>query len=115
MEFIKSCGQIIRIKLNAKEQKAFNEMVSEALREASLDHEKEEMAVVAWVLHQRLGYVENGIRNFMKDYYPILRELYAWYEVDAKNGPWLCSKKLKDNGIDFDKIYDEITKGERHD
>lgn len=115
MEFIKSCGQIIHIKLNAKERKAFNEMISQELREASLDHEKEEMAVVAWVLHQRLGYVENGIRNFMKDYYPILKELYSWYEVDMKNGPWLCSKKLKDNGIDFDKIYDEITKGEKRD
>ena len=110
MEFIKSCGQIIRTKLNAKERKAFNEMISEAIREASLDHEKEEMAVVAWVLHQRLGWVENGITNFMRDYYPTLRELNAYYEVDMKAAPWLCSKKLKDNGIDFDKIYAEFTK-----
>lgn len=113
MDFIKSCGQIIRVKLNAKETKAFNEMVSQAVREASLNHEKEEMAIVAWVLHRRLRWTENGIRNFMKDYYPILRELNTYYEVDKKEGPWLCSKKLKDNGIDFDKIYAEIMKGEK--
>ena len=113
MDFIKSCGQIIRVKLNAKEQKAFNEMISEGIREASLDHEKEEMAVVAWVLHHRLGWVENGITNFMKDYYPALRELNEHYEVNKRDGPWLCSQKLKDNGIDFDKIFAEITKGEK--
>lgn len=110
MDFIKSCGQIIRVKLNAKERKAFNEMVSEGIREASLDHEKEEMAVVAWVLHQRLGWVENGITNFMRDYYPTLRELNTYYQVDKTDCPWLCSKKLKDAGIDFDRIYTEITK-----
>ena len=110
MDFIKSCGQIIRVQLNKKEQKAFNEMLSEQIRQASADHEKEEMAVVAWVLHRRLGWVENGIRNFMKDYYPVLQELNTHYELDATDTPWLCSKKLKDSGIDFDKIYAEITK-----
>lgn len=110
MDFIKSCGQIIRVQLNKKEQKAFNEMLSEQIRQASADHEKEEMAVVAWVLHRRLGWVENGIRNFMKDYYPVLRELNTHYGMDATDTPWLCSKKLKDSGIDFDKIYAEITK-----
>ena len=110
MDFIKSCGQIIRVNLNAKERKAFNDMIAESIREASTEHEKEEMAVVAWVLHRRLGWTENGIRNFMKDYYPVLRELNTYYEVDATDVPWLCSKKLKDRGIDFDKIYAEITK-----
>ena len=110
MDFIKSCGQIIRVQLNKKEQKAFNEMLSEQIRQASADHEKEEMAVVAWVLHRRLGWVENGIRNFMKDYYPVLQELNTQYVMDATDTPWLCSKKLKDSGIDFDKIYAEITK-----
>jgi hypothetical protein len=110
MDFIKSCGQIIRIQLNKKEQKAFNEMLSEQIRQASADHEKEEMAVVAWVLHRRLGWVENGIRKFMKDYYSVLQELNTHYEMDATDTPWLCSKKLKDSGIDFDKIYAEITK-----
>jgi len=110
MDFIKSCGQIIRVKLNKKEQKAFNEMLSLEICKASAEHEKEEMAVVAWVLHRRLGWVENGIRNFMKDYYPILRELNTHYGMEATDTPWLCSKKLKDSGIDFDKIYAEITK-----
>ncbi|MBQ9167756.1 MAG: hypothetical protein IJX67_05030 [Oscillospiraceae bacterium] len=110
MDFIKSCGQILRVKLNKKEQKAFDQMLSEEIRKASDEHEKEEMAVVAWVLHQRLGWVENGIRNFMRDYYPILRELNTHYELGVSDTPWLCSKKLKDSGIDFDKIYAEITK-----
>lgn len=113
MDFIRACGQIIRVKLSRKEQTAFDNMVSEAVREAALDHEKEEMAVVAWVLHQRLGWCENGITGFMKDYYPCLRELNAYYQVDKKDSLWLCSKKLKDNGIDFDKIFAEITKGEK--
>lgn len=113
MEFIKSCGQIIHTKLNTKERKAFNEMISQALREGSDDLEKEEMAIVAWQLHQQLGWRENGIMNFMRGYYPALKELTAHYEVDKKDGPWLCSKKLKDNGINFDKIYAEITKGEK--
>jgi hypothetical protein len=110
MDFIKSWGQIIRVKLNKKEQKAFDEMLSEQIRQASAEHEKEEMAIDAWVLHQRLGWVENGIRNFMRDYYPILRELNTHYELGVSDTPWLCSKKLKDSGIDFDKIYAEITK-----
>ena len=110
MDFIKSCGQILRVKLNKKEQKAFDEMLSEQIRQASADHEKEEMAVVAWVLHRRLGWVENGIRNFMKDYYPVHKELNTLHEREATDTPWLCSKKLKDSGIDFDKIYAEITK-----
>lgn len=110
MDFIKSCGQILRVKLNKKEQKAFDQMLSEEIRKASDEHEKEEMAVVAWVLHQRLGWVENGIRNFMRYYYPILRELNTHYELGVSDTPWLCSKKLKDSGIDFDKIYAEITK-----
>lgn len=110
MDFIKSCGQIIRVALNAKERKAFHEMLSEEIRKASADHEKEEMAVVAWVLNRRLGWMENGITNFLKDYYPMLRELNTHYEVDATDVPWLCSEKLKENGIDFEKIYTEITK-----
>lgn len=54
--------------------------------------------------------MENGIRNFMRDYYPILRELNTHYELGVSDTPWLCSMKLKDSGIDFDKIYAEITK-----
>lgn len=87
MDFIKSCGQILRVKLNKKEQKAFDQMLSEEIRKASDEHEKEEMAVVAWVLHQRLGWVENGIRNFMRDYYPILRELNTHYELGVGDTP----------------------------
>lgn len=108
MEFIRSAGRIIRIKYTDKEQRALDESVSEAVRKAALGHEKEEMAIVAWVLFRRLGWRENGIRGFLKDFFPILRELNTYYQIDANDGPWLCSKKLKENGIDFDKIFDEV-------
>lgn len=107
-EFIRSAGHIIKTKLTAAERKAVNDLVSEAIRDASRDHEKEELAIVAWQLHQRLGWGEKRITDFLRDYYKELKQLNTYYQVEKTDTPWLCSVKLIDSGIDYDKIYSSI-------
>lgn len=106
--FIRSSGHIIKTELNAAERKAVNNLVSEAIRDASRDHEKEELAIVAWQLHHRLGWGEKRITDFLRDYYKELKQLNTYYQVDKTDTPWLCSIKLIDSGIDWNKIYASI-------
>lgn len=110
-EFVRSSGRIIRTILSAKERQAVTEEASKLVREVSRDHEKEELAIVAWQLHNRLKWGEKRISDFLRDYYIDLRQLNTYYQFEKTDTPWLCSKKLKDNGIDWDKLYDSI-KGE---
>lgn len=107
-EFIRSYGRIIHTKFTAAERKAINEEASKIIQEASREHEKEELAIVGWQLHHRLGWGEKRISDFLRDYYTDLKQLIDHYEVSKTDAPWLCSQKLRDNGIDWDKIYDLI-------
>lgn len=107
-EFVRSAGRIIKVIFTAAEKKAINEEAVNMIREASHQHEKEELAIVAWQLHHRLGWGEKRIADFLRDYYLHLKQLNNYYQVDAADTPWLCSQKLMDNGINWDKIYDSI-------
>lgn len=109
--FTRFRGKIIKVEFSPSEKKAINEAAMEEIRETSRKHEKEELAIVAWQLHHRLGWGEKRISDFLRDYYLDLKQLNTYYQVDATDTPWLCSQKLMDNGIDWDKIYDSI-KGE---
>lgn len=111
-EFMKSAGRIFDVRFTANEKRAINEKISSMLSDAVKDQEKEELAIVAWVIHQRLGYQTNGITNFLKDFYPLLRKLYKEYDMNVTDAPWLCSRMLKEDGIDFDAIYSEVIKSD---
>ena len=107
-EFVYSGNRIIRTKLSAKEKAAMAEEAKKIVVEEFLEHEKEELAVVAWRLHQRLGWGEKRISDFLRDFYTDLKQLNDYYQLGGTDTRWLCSQKLKDSGIDWDKIYTSI-------
>ena len=107
-EFVYSGNRIIRTKLSAKEKAAMAEEAKKIVAEEFLEHEKEELAVVAWRLHQRLGWGEKRISDFLRDFYTDLKQLNDYYQLGGTDTRWLCSQKLKDSGIDWDKIYTSI-------
>ena len=84
------------------------EEAKKIVAEEFLEHEKEELAVVAWRLHQRLGWGEKRICDFLRDFYTDLKQLNDYYQLGGTDTRWLCSQKLKDSGIDWDKIYTSI-------
>lgn len=107
-EFERSGKRIIRVKFTAAEKKAMDEEISRQLREEAERLDKEELAVVAWELHEQLGWGEKRIRRFLTSFYPSLKKLIQYYQVDLTDASWLCSSKLKENRIPFDDIWEEI-------
>lgn len=107
-EFVYSGNHIIRTKLSAKERAAIAEEAKKIVTEEFVKHEKEELAVFAWRLHQRLGWGEKRITDFLHDFYADLKQLNDYYQLSGTDTRWLCSQKLKDSGIDWDKIYTSI-------
>jgi hypothetical protein len=108
MVVLKSGKHIFGAKLTAAEKKALDMEARRSLAEYTRKHELEIEATVIWqikrVLEEELGEEVNV--DFLKRLYNgldvELDKLIDHYEMDDGDAQWLCTKKLKDEGIDIE-------------
>lgn len=107
MHVLKSGKHIIGADLTAAEQKALDMTARRQLAEYTRKHELEVAARVLWEIRQITGW--GGIRlKRLYDRLDIsLDELINHYEAGDDDVQWLCTKKLKDEGIDIEAWHRE--------
>lgn len=108
MQVLKSGKHIMGAKLTAAEKKALDMEARRHLAEYTRKHELEVAAMVIWqfkqILEGELGEeVDVGLLRRLYDGLDVeLDKLIAHYEMDDEDVQWLCTKKLKDEGIDIE-------------
>ena len=103
MDFDRSGSTIFRVKLNSAERKALNAEIDKSYEAYDIEHWMEIDAMVLWVLHTKFGWGHKRLREFYDSFGPAFEELLKRYEMKGEEGIWLCTKQLKDYGVDLEE------------
>lgn len=103
MRVMKFGNTILGVNLTTTEKKALDLEIQRQLAEFDQKHEIEMEATVLWVLHERFGFGSKRLREFYEDFDKEIKRLLSRYEMEESDRVWLCTKKLKDLGIDLDE------------
>ena len=106
--FIKKLGgKIFGTKFTAAEQKAIDMEVKRQLAEYDRKHAIEIEALNAWIMRELFGFGEKKLKRYHDEFYSEMKALIDRYEMPDKDAPWLCTRKLKEKGIDLEKWVKE--------
>lgn len=114
MEFMRSGKYIYDVKLNAKEQKAFDMFSRRRLAEHTRQHELEIEAIVIRQLRRLTGWGGIKLKRFYMDFGPDLMRLCDHYEMEEVEAPWLCLQELKREGFDIEEWHRELYPNEKY-
>ena len=105
----KSAGRVIGAQLTNKEQKALDIEIQKQLAEWTRKHEKEIVAMVLRQVRRTFGSGKKKLKEFFDDFDPDIDALVRKYEMGEMSGDdaWLCTRELKEEGIDIDEWYKE--------
>lgn len=98
----KSAGKIFGADLTASERKAMEMEIKRQMAEYDRKNIMEIDALILWELHEQLGFGEKRLKQFYDAFNERFYELIRRYEMEDSDGVWLCTKKLKDLGIDLE-------------
>ena len=87
-------------RITAADKKIIDIEIKSQLAEYDKKHTQEIEALVLWVLHEQYGF---GEKRFYDSFDDEIAALLKRYEMDENDDVWLCTRKLKDAGIDISK------------
>lgn len=97
----KSGGKIFGATMTSDEIKAMNMEIQRQLAEYNKKNAEEIDAAVLLVLRKEFDFGEIRLRRFHDNFVNEMQALEARYELNDL--PWLCTKLLKNDGIDLKK------------
>ena len=106
----RAAGRVYGASFTSAEKKAMDMEIQRQLAEYDRKHELEIDAMVLWVLHVTEGFGEKRLKRFYDGFAPALDALIHRYDMDDSDQVWLCTKQLKEHGIDISKWHDERRK-----
>lgn len=62
------------------------------------------MIQLIYLFHFKYNYGQKRLENLTNDLKEVLQNIHARYELSENDTPWICEKKLKDDGIDIDAL-----------
>ena len=65
------------------------------------------MIQLIYLFHFKYGYGQKRLENLTNDLKEALQSIHVRYELSENDTPWICEKKLKDNGINVDALLEE--------
>ena len=68
----------------------------------------DELATVLFVLNNDFGFGQKRLEKFIVRYSDLHEELRQRYELDPTYDGWICTKKIKEAGIDLDELYSHL-------
>jgi len=89
--------------MTAAEKKAMDLEIQRQLAEYDRKHALELDAIILWELHQQLGLGEKRLRKFYNSFAGEIDALIKRYGMNEEDKVWLCTKKLKDYGVDIEQ------------
>ncbi len=103
MRIKKASGRVFGASMTAAEKKAMDLEIQRQLAEYDKKHALEIDAMILWVLHEQLGWGEKRLRRFYEHFAGEIDALLQRYQMDNDDAVWLCTRKLKDYGIDIEQ------------
>lgn len=88
-------------KLTSAEQKAFDIEIKRQMAEYDKKHIREIEALILWVLHEQYGFGKKRLKRFYDSFDMEIAALLERYVMNENDDVWLCTRKLKDAGIDI--------------
>lgn len=108
--FKKANGHIFGVSFNTKEQKAIDTEILRQCAEYDKKNADEVDALILWLLHEKFGFGKKRLRAFYDYFSTELDALVKRYEMGDEDKAWLCSRKLRDYGIDISEWNKEEKK-----
>lgn len=107
MEFLRSGGTIIKVKLTSKEKKAMEAEVLRQLAEYTRKYQVELESI--FLRHQRSkhGFGAKRLRQDFDDFGNELDELVKRLEMGQEDKAWLATYTLKEEGFDIEQWHRE--------
>lgn len=102
MHVKKNRGKVYGASFSHDERKAIEMGIKNQLADYDKKHAKELSAMVLWVLHTEFGFGEKRLKKFYDIYAESIGALINRYDLEESDDIWLCTKKLKDAGIDLE-------------
>jgi hypothetical protein len=99
----KSGSHIFGAELTNAERKAMDIEIQKSMAEYDKANWMEIDAMVLWVLRTKFGWGPKRLREFYDGFVPEFEALLERYEMDPSSGIWLCTKQLKDYGVDLEQ------------
>lgn len=65
------------------------------------------MIQLIYLFHFKYGYGQKRLEQLTNDLKEALQSIHIHYELSENDTPWLCEKKLKEDGIDIDALIKE--------
>lgn len=93
--------------MTACQRKVMKKEIRRELAEHDRKHAYEIDAIVLWTLMQTFGFGEKRLKRYFDAFGENLKALINHYEMGEEDEAWLCSRKLKEAGIDLDKWEEE--------
>ena len=109
--FKRSGKTIFGCQFNQKEQEALEREVRSQLAEWSRKNTMEIDAMFLWFMHEEFGFGMKRLRRVYFGFRPYMEQLAKRYDMKGSDTPFLCTKKLLDEGVDreqWDKEVDQM-------
>lgn len=103
MQIKKNKGKIFGAAMSSSEKKAMEMEIRRQLAEFDRKHVLEIDASVLWTLHDVFGFGPKRLKQFYDNFSSSIDSLLDQYEMDDCDYIWLCTKKLKEYGIDIEE------------
>lgn len=116
MNVLKFGKTIYGAKLTAAERKALQIEIRKEAAEHDRKFAREVEATFLWIIRQKLGYGEKGLKTIHDEYFTRIKALIDHYELEEEDDIWLCTRLLKAEGIDIEQWEkeDEAKENERN-
>lgn len=112
MQVKKSGGKIFGAVLTKTEEKAMKMEIARQVAKFDRENMLAIDAVVLWELHEEFGFGVDRLRRFYQGFNRRFHELIDHYEMGSEDGPYICTLKLKDIGVDLEAWDKENEEGE---
>lgn len=108
---IKKFGKIVYgASFTKDEQKAIDMEVRRQLKDYDEKHSIELDAIRLWEIREATGWGPKKLAEAYKRMYMATTELLNRYEMEEEDSLWLCTRKLKEIGVDIKAIRESIDK-----
>lgn len=104
MNIKKSGGKIFGAQLTSAEKKALDMEIKRQIAEYDRKHKLELQALVLWELHEQLGFGVKRLKEFYNKFDISIDKLLGHYQLEEDDKVWLCTYKLKEIGLDIEKL-----------
>jgi hypothetical protein len=99
----KSNGRVYGANLTAAEKKAMDLEIQRQFADYLSKSENEISAIILWELHEQFRFGQKRLKDFYIHFGKSVKELIARYELENSDDIWLCTRKLKEIGVDLDE------------